>query len=159
MEISREINRTRDDPVCVTAMKNRLHQAGLFGRKTVRKPLLTAIHKCKRLQWAKEHSNWSIEQWKRHFGLMNRNFNYLVLICTNMSFVYLEKGYVNLCYANCKAWMRKSNGVDKLWEQSGWLFSEGARNPGEESVPSCSLVKCYTIWEKVNWPRIYPTTE
>ena len=92
VEISREMNRTRDDPVCVTTMKNRLHQAGVFGRITVRKTLLRAIHKCKRLQCAKEHSNWSIEQWKRNFGLINQNFNYLVLTAANMSVVDLEKG-------------------------------------------------------------------
>ena len=92
MEISRERNRTRDDLVCVTTIKNLLHQAGLFGHITVRKTLLRAIHKCKRLQWAKEHSNWSVEQWKRNFGLMNQNFNYLVLTAANMCVVDLEKG-------------------------------------------------------------------
>ena len=119
VEISREINRTRDDPVCVTTMKIRLYQAGLFGRITVRKPLLRAIHKCKRIQWAKEHSYWSIEQWKKNFGLMNQNFNYLVLtapICASLTW---KKGYGSLCYADCKAWRMKSNGVGELWEQSG----------------------------------------
>ena len=53
VEIYGEINITRGEPVCVTTVKNRLHQAGLFGCIAVRKPLLRAIHKRKRLQGLK----------------------------------------------------------------------------------------------------------
>ena len=34
-------------------------------RVAVRKPLLRPINKQKRLKWAKEHQNWTVEDWKR----------------------------------------------------------------------------------------------
>lgn len=65
VNICSEINKTREQPVSVTTVKNRLLDVGLFGRVAIRKPLLKTVHKQKRLQWAKIHSNWTMEQWKK----------------------------------------------------------------------------------------------
>lgn len=63
-DINRELNKTRSNKVSVSTVKNRLSAAGLRGRVAVKKPLLRAIHKEKRLEWAKQHEHWTVEQWK-----------------------------------------------------------------------------------------------
>lgn len=63
-QITAEFNLQRRQPVSVSTVKRRLIKAGLKGRIAVRKPRLSTIHKRKRLNWAKAHANWSLDQWK-----------------------------------------------------------------------------------------------
>ena len=45
-------------------VRGRLISAGLYSYISPRKPLLTAEHKRKRLQWAQQHVTWTLDQWK-----------------------------------------------------------------------------------------------
>jgi len=47
----------------VRTVRRRLSDAGLPARKARKKPLLTKAHKKARLAWAKNHANWTNEQW------------------------------------------------------------------------------------------------
>ncbi|CAJ0927773.1 unnamed protein product [Ranitomeya imitator] len=47
-----------------TTVKRRLCAAGLHGKIAARKPLLRTDNKEKRLVWAKEHKEWTLDQWK-----------------------------------------------------------------------------------------------
>ncbi|MCI4375533.1 hypothetical protein PGIGA_G00110650 [Pangasianodon gigas] len=38
---------------------------GLCSCRPVRSPILTPVHHRKHLQWAREHQNWTMEQWKK----------------------------------------------------------------------------------------------
>lgn len=62
-EIASHINHARERGISVTTVKDRLHKAGLFGRIAARKPLLRPKNKKIRLEWAREHQNWSSEDW------------------------------------------------------------------------------------------------
>ena len=42
-----------------------LFKAGLIGRVCVRKSLLRAVNKLKRLEWARRHKNWRVAQWMK----------------------------------------------------------------------------------------------
>ena len=42
-----------------------LFKAGLVGRVCLKKPLLRAANKVKRLEWARRHKNWRVEQWMK----------------------------------------------------------------------------------------------
>ena len=46
-------------------MRKVLVSLGFFGRVCVKKPLLRAINKVKRLDWARQYKNWRVEQWHR----------------------------------------------------------------------------------------------
>ncbi|GAB1860734.1 SFRICE 017567 [Camponotus japonicus] len=63
-EICADINKIRENPVSLTIVKRRLRGAGLKGCVAVKKPLLRPINKKKRLEWALQHRNWTMEQWK-----------------------------------------------------------------------------------------------
>lgn len=65
--IKEDLNKTRKCPLSVDTVKRRLRDAGLYGRVACRKPLLRNVNKVKRLQWAKKHRNWSLDQWRKVF--------------------------------------------------------------------------------------------
>ncbi|KAK3518097.1 hypothetical protein QTP70_033324, partial [Hemibagrus guttatus] len=50
---------------------------GLQCRRPVRVPMLTPVPRQKRQQWAREHQNWTMEQWKVWPGLRNHVFFYM----------------------------------------------------------------------------------
>ena len=45
-------------------IRRRLRENGISKHKAVNRPFLTAQHIAARLKWAREHSDWSIEQWQ-----------------------------------------------------------------------------------------------
>lgn len=63
--IRAEINKTTNVPISLTTVKRRLRDGGLFGRVAVRKPLLRPQNKLKRLEWARNHKDWTAEDFKR----------------------------------------------------------------------------------------------
>lgn len=46
-------------------VRRRLFSAGRYSYVAPKKPLLTARHKARRLEWAREHIGWTVEDWKR----------------------------------------------------------------------------------------------
>ena len=51
--LTAELNKTRVKPVSTDTVKRRLRSVNLIGRVAARKPLLRAVNKKKRLEWAK----------------------------------------------------------------------------------------------------------
>ena len=45
-------------------IRNRLHSAGLYARRLVKKAILMIRHREARLQWARVHSRWTRQQWQ-----------------------------------------------------------------------------------------------
>ncbi|CAK9814356.1 Transposable element Tc1 transposase [Anthophora quadrimaculata] len=64
-EIAAEVNKSREETISVSTIKRRLKEGGLRGCVAVKKPLLRKQNKKKRLQWAKCHKNWTLEDWKK----------------------------------------------------------------------------------------------
>lgn len=64
-DITAEVNKRRNDPISVTTVKRILQKNGLHGRVAARKPLLRPANRKKRLLWAKEHVNWTEEEWSK----------------------------------------------------------------------------------------------
>lgn len=63
--IAADFNMRHENVISVPTVKRRLAEAGLKGRIAAKKPRLTAIHKRKRLQWARTHQHWTVDQWKK----------------------------------------------------------------------------------------------
>lgn len=51
--------------VSASTASRALHQEGLKAMHMIRKPLLTREHKRRRLEWARAHRDWTVEQWKQ----------------------------------------------------------------------------------------------
>lgn len=64
-EIAAQVSEAGEANVSATTVRRRLIAAGLNGRCAARKPLLRPVNKRKRLIWAKQHQNWTVDQWKR----------------------------------------------------------------------------------------------
>lgn len=56
----------RGSPVAsARTITRRLNEAGLFGRRSVKKPFISDRNRAARVAWAKEHLNWTWQQWDR----------------------------------------------------------------------------------------------
>ncbi|GFX07761.1 transposable element Tcb1 transposase [Trichonephila clavipes] len=56
---------TSNVSVCPRTIRGRLLEIGLRGCKVRPKPLLTEFQRKRRLTWAREHSLWTIKDWKK----------------------------------------------------------------------------------------------
>ncbi|CAJ0955790.1 unnamed protein product [Ranitomeya imitator] len=66
-QIRDQVNATQSSSsrhISTTTVKRRLCAAGLHGKIAARKPLLRTGNKQERLVWAKEHKEWTLDQWK-----------------------------------------------------------------------------------------------
>lgn len=52
-------------PLSKMTVKRRLIAGGLHGQIAVHKPLLTARHRKRRLEWALQHRHWTVDMWRR----------------------------------------------------------------------------------------------
>ena len=59
-QLKREWSETSQVSSSSRTVRRRLDDTGLYGRVARKKPLLTDRHKLIRLNWAKEHKNWSV---------------------------------------------------------------------------------------------------
>ena len=64
-QIAQEVNAGSDRKVSEYTVHHSLLRMGLHSRRPVRVPMLTPVHRQKHQLWAREHQNWTTEQWKK----------------------------------------------------------------------------------------------
>lgn len=64
-ELAADLNLESGISVCPSTVRRHLVAAGIRGCKARKKPWLSQINQKRRLQWAKKHKNWTIDQWSR----------------------------------------------------------------------------------------------
>ncbi|KAF4088070.1 hypothetical protein AMELA_G00078690 [Ameiurus melas] len=68
-QIAEKVNAGCDRKVSERTVHRSLLRMGLRRRRSDKVPMLTPVPRRKRLQWAREHQNWTMEQWKMVEGL------------------------------------------------------------------------------------------
>ncbi|CAD6197692.1 unnamed protein product [Caenorhabditis auriculariae] len=63
--IRREVFLNSPSPPSVSTVKRRLNAAGIMGRRPVKKPLISEKNRAARVKWAKEHHNWTRQDWNK----------------------------------------------------------------------------------------------
>ncbi|CAD6197272.1 unnamed protein product [Caenorhabditis auriculariae] len=63
--IRREVFLNSPSPPSVWSVKRRLNVAGVMGRLPVKKPLISEKNRAGRVKWAKEHLNWTRQDWNK----------------------------------------------------------------------------------------------
>ena len=61
--------------VCERTLRTYLHSAGLFGRVTIKKPLISLSNRLKRLSWCKAKGKWTLQKWRRVIWSDEKKFN------------------------------------------------------------------------------------
>ncbi|CAD6192271.1 unnamed protein product [Caenorhabditis auriculariae] len=61
--IRREVCLNSPSPPSFSTVKRRLNAAGIMGRRSVKKPLISEKNRAARVKWAKEHLNWTRQDW------------------------------------------------------------------------------------------------
>lgn len=64
-EIAEKFNAGKDQQVSEHTVHRSLLRMGLRRRKTLKRPTQIPVHHQNRIQWAREHQNWTVEQWKK----------------------------------------------------------------------------------------------
>ena len=65
VDIQRDIKENFNMVVSDSTVRRALKKAGFVAFVKPRKPLLRAVNIKKRLQWAEEHKDWTVDDWKR----------------------------------------------------------------------------------------------
>ncbi|GBM40748.1 hypothetical protein AVEN_162204-1 [Araneus ventricosus] len=65
VQITTQLNQGASRTVSKRTVQRSLHRMGFGSHRTTRVPLLNARHRAPRLAWAREHREWSLEDWKR----------------------------------------------------------------------------------------------
>ncbi|GFS52979.1 transposable element Tcb2 transposase [Trichonephila clavipes] len=63
--IAQQLSTATGQQVSRFTVARRLHKGGLFARHPERCLPLKVDHRCHRLQWCREHKNWTTDQWSR----------------------------------------------------------------------------------------------
>uniref|UniRef100_A0A096LXV4 Transposase Tc1-like domain-containing protein n=1 Tax=Poecilia formosa TaxID=48698 RepID=A0A096LXV4_POEFO len=93
-QIRDQVNPTQSSSsrhISATTVKRRLCESGLHGRIAGRKPLLRTGNK-QRLVWAKEHKEWTLDQWKSVLGLESK---FVIFGSNHRVFVRRRKEHTN----------------------------------------------------------------
>ena len=100
------MNSSQEDPISVTIMKRRLMEAGLGGRIAARKPFLWSTNKKERLQWAKQHEQLTVGDWK--CVLWTNESKSQIFGSKRRVFVQRKIGeqLMKVCGASCKIWWK-----------------------------------------------------
>jgi ketohexokinase/beta-glucosidase len=62
--VRKQVSITHNINVSPSTISRTMKAAGYVARVMKKKPLLTAAHKRRRLQWAKAHSTWTVDEWR-----------------------------------------------------------------------------------------------
>lgn len=76
-----EFQRAHNRVISCATIRRRVLASGLRSRRPLRVPLLTVRHRIARLQWARTHQNWHLEEWRNvlftdesRFGLVSDDY-------------------------------------------------------------------------------------
>ncbi|CAJ0957905.1 unnamed protein product [Ranitomeya imitator] len=93
--------------ISTTTVKKRLCAADLHGKIAARKPLIRAGSKQKRLFWAKEHKEWTLDQWKS--VLWSDESKFEIFGSNHRVFVQRRKDGFYMPGSHREAWRRSAN--------------------------------------------------
>ncbi|GFT94846.1 transposable element Tcb1 transposase [Trichonephila clavipes] len=74
------------NPVSMRTIQRELHTANIHGRVAIRKPLVSGRNSAKRLQWCRDHLNWTQLQWEQ--VIWSNESSFTLLQTTGRVFVW-----------------------------------------------------------------------
>ena len=161
-QIRDQVNATQSSSsrhISRTTVKRRLCESGLHGRIAARKPLLRTGNKQKRLVWAKEHKEWTLDQWKS--VLWSDESKFEIFGSNHRVFCATQKRWTDGLYmpgSHREAWRRRCDGVGVLCWWHCWGFIQNWRHTEPAWLPQHLAAACYSIRFAFSWTIIYFST-
>jgi len=167
VEATQYINEHLTQPVNPQTVRNALKKNDYVAVVKVKRPLLTKAHRQRRLKWALEHQNWTVEDWKRVLWTDETKINRIG--SDGRVYVWKKKGEPlsdrtclptvkhgggnNLMVWGCMGW----NGVGKLIEVTGKMdaaqYCEILDQGVEESFEKLEMREGERIFQQDNDPK------
>ena len=129
VQATKFINSIIPDPVSAQTVRRTLKEVGLHSATKKKVPMLKASHHQRRLKFARDHENWTVEDWKRVLWSDETKINWIGL--DGKVYVWKKRGEPpsdrtttptvkhgggnNLMVWSCMGW----NGMGKLVEVEG----------------------------------------
>lgn len=167
VEATQFINGIIPNPVTPQTVRNALKESGFYSATKKKTPLLKRAHRIRRLQFAKYHENWTVEDWKRVLWTDETKINRIG--SDGKAYIWKEKGEPlsdrttsptvkhggggNLMVWGCMGW----NGVGKLIEVQGNMdkvqYCEILEDGVEESFEKLEMVDGERYFQQDNDPK------
>ncbi|GBM09781.1 hypothetical protein AVEN_101819-1 [Araneus ventricosus] len=97
-QITTQPNQGASRTVSKRTVQRSFHRMGFGSRRPMRVPLLNTRHRAARLAWAREHREWTLEDWKRaawseesRFRLLHAYAQIAILVCSNLALQICNK--------------------------------------------------------------------
>lgn len=139
-EATRQLNQTLDQPIHPQTTRNRLRAAGKVARSKKNWPALKAHHPKLRLQFAREHKDWTVDDWKRVIYSDETKINFVN--SDGQEYVWVNKG-APFTQAEAKPKEKYGGGGFMVWGCMSWdgvgrlVEVEGAM----DSVQYCQILE------------------
>ena len=113
VEATKLLNEGRQSTVCAETVRSALKNIGnLVAKKKVKRPLLGSNHRRRRLQWAIEHRDWTIDDWKSVIWSDETKVN---RVCSDgLQYGWIEKGS-SLCSSAIQPTVKFGGGSIMVW--------------------------------------------
>ena len=128
---------SRNRPISTSTVQKRLHESGLHGRITTKKPLLKDTNKKKRLVWTKKHKQYVCDSFRIQCTLNQHGYHSILqryaipsgLRSVGLSFVFQQDNDPKHTTRLCKGYLTK--GSDGVLHQMTWPPQSPDLNPIE----------------------------
>ena len=111
------INSIIPTPICSQTVRNTLKEASLKAVVKKKKPLLSAIHRKRRLAFALKHQHWTVEDWKQIIWLDETKINRIG--SDGQEYMWKRKGE-GLTFREVKGTVKFGGGSLMVWGCIGW---------------------------------------
>lgn len=137
LELAQGYNAEKKENISPSTVRRRLAEAGLRGCKARKKPYLSEKNRKARLEWAKNHRHWTVEDWANVLWSDETNIEVRTIVILNKhnKKLKIKISLKEVFKKNKPKNLRNSLFFKQVFSTPGVVYVR--RRPGEEYRPDC----------------------